>query len=193
MTSGARATDRERGRSPRRPVRWLGALLGLAVAAGGCGGADLVAPECSPGQRLAIVAQSVPAAKYLPCVELLPAGWRVSSFEVDDDGARLGLRSDRSARPIGVSLSASCQHGGATSISPRADGVRSYLLVDSISPRYAGRFYDVYSGGCVISEFDFDRGPHITLVDELRSAIGLYPRRQLARELEDDLGVRLDP
>lgn len=168
-------------------------LVVVASVLGGCADADLAAPRCAPGQRLALVAQSVPEAAYLPCVELLPPGWRVSSFEVDDAGARLELRSDRAERPIEVSLSASCQRPGAASIAPRADGVRSYLRVDSISPHYAGRFYDVFSGGCLTSKFDFDRGPHIALVDELRQTVGLYPRRQLARELEDDLGVRLDP
>jgi hypothetical protein len=45
----------------------------------------------------------------------------------------------------------------------------------------------------VTYEFDFARGPHIALIDELLRAVHLYPRRQLRQELHDQLGIRLDP
>lgn len=165
----------------------------LATVVGGCAGVDRAAPRCTAGQRLAIVAQSVPGAAYLPCIDQLPPGWQSSSFEVDDAGARFELRSDRADRPVRVTLADSCRRGRATAIDPRAAGVRSYLRVDSISPQYSGRFYDVFAGGCVTAAFSFDRGPHIALVDGLRSTVGLYSRRQLGQELEADLGVSLDP
>ena len=62
-----------------------------------------------------------------------------------------------------------------------------------MAPRYAGRFHDVFSGGCVTMTFDFARGPHIALLDELQQAVRLYPRRQLRQELKDELGIDLDP
>jgi hypothetical protein len=150
-------------------------------------------PRCEPSQRLGIVAQSVPGAAYLPCIAELPPGWSFESFDVDDDGTRLSLRSDRADRPVDVELAASCDVRSATPVAPRDEGVRTYQLSASVSPRYAGRFYDVFADGCVTYEFDFARGPHITLIDELQRAVQLYPRRLLRQELRDRLSITLDP
>jgi hypothetical protein len=165
----------------------------LAMSLGGCVDSNETMARCKPDQRLAIVAQSVPDAIYIPCVDVLPAGWRISWFEVDEHGTSFRLRSDRAEHPVEVSLSDGCRRGDATPIAPRAAGVRSYLSVHSISPDYMGTFYDVFSGGCVAATFDFVSGPHVALVDELRRIVGLYPRRQLRQELEAELGIPLDP
>ncbi|HEX6568058.1 MAG TPA: hypothetical protein VF015_02805 [Acidimicrobiales bacterium] len=178
-------------------IRRRGALLlaGAALAAAGCADADtdVGVPTCEPGQRLGIVAQSVPDAAYVPCVAVLPPGWSFESFSVDDDGTRFSLRSDRSDRAVDVELVERCDVGSATPITPRDEGVRTYQLAISVSPRYAGRLYDVFARGCVVYEFDFARGPHIALIDELQQAVQLYPRRQLRQELDDELGITLDP
>jgi hypothetical protein len=158
-----------------------------------CGATDDVAPRCAPDQRLGVVAQSVPGAAYLPCVAELPPGWSFESFDADDDGTRLTLRSDRADTDVRVALEPRCDVGSATPIAPRDEGVRTYQQVGSVSPRYAGRFYDLFAGGCVTYEFDFARGPHIALVDELQRAVQLYPRRLLRQELRDDLGLTLEP
>jgi hypothetical protein len=150
-------------------------------------------PRCEASQRLGIVAQSVPGAAYLPCIADLPPGWSFESFDVDDDGTHFSLRSDRSDRPVDVELAASCDVGSATPVVPRDEGVRTYQLSASVSPRFAGRFYDVFAHGCVTYEFDFARGPHIALIDELQRAVDLYPRRLLRQELQDQLGITLNP
>jgi hypothetical protein len=159
----------------------------------GCADPDTAMPRCDANQRLAVVAQSVPGAAYLPCIGELPPGWEVTSFDVDDDGTRFELRSDRADQPVEVALAGSCARGDATPTAPRASGIRSYLRIDAISPSYAGTFHDVFSGGCITTEFEFERGPHIALIDELRQAVGLATRRQLGRDLEEELGITLDP
>ena len=169
-------------------------VLALGFAASACGvTATAAMPRCEAGQRLGIVAQSVPGAAYLPCVADMSPGWSFESFDVDDDGTRFSLRSDRSDRLVEVELAASCDVGLATPVAPRDEGVRTYQLAESVSPRYAGRFYDVFAGGCVTYAFDFARGPHIALIDELQRAVDLYPRRLLRQELRDQLGITLDP
>jgi hypothetical protein len=177
-----------------RARRWrAAALAGAVAAAGGCADAQAAMPRCEPGQRLGIVAQSAPGAAYLPCVTELPPGWTFESFEVDDDGTRFSLRSDRADRAVEVELVPACDVGPALPVTPRDEGVRTYLALESVSSRYAGRFYDVFADGCVVYDFDFARGPHIALVDEFQQAVQLYPRRQLRQELRDDLGITLDP
>lgn len=161
----------------------LAAAVMLAVAAG-CSVADVAAPRCRAGERLALVAQSVPGAAYVPCVAELPAGWSVTGFSARDGSTELTLVSDRADRPVHVELRRSCDIGGATPTVARAIGVRTYLHLASISPRYAGVLLDVFPGGCVTYEFEFERGPHIALVDDLQHAVGLFSRRDLDQALD---------
>ena len=175
-----------------RPRRAGVLLAGLVLMAAGCGGTRAM-PACEAGQRLGIVAQSVPDAAYVPCVAALPPGWSFASFEVDDAGTRFSLRSDRSDRPVDVALVERCDVRSATPVAPRDEGVRTYQRVTSVSPRYAGRLFDVFAHGCVTYDFDFARGPHIALLDELQRAVRLYPRQLLRQQLHHDLGITLDP
>jgi hypothetical protein len=178
----------------RGRVRATVAAVLLALPACGVGDvADIAVPRCRAGERLATVAQSVPSASYLPCLRELPAGWTVVSFSVTDVRTRLSLRSDRERHPVDVTLRRSCDVRGATPVAPRDEGVRTLQRVTSIAPRYAGTIYDLFPGGCVTYEFDFVRGPHIVLADEMLAAIDLYPRRQLRDELEHDFDITLDP
>lgn len=149
-------------------------------------------PRCEAGTRTAIVAQSVPGAAYVPCIAELPAGWSFEGLDAHDGGATITLESDRSDRDVHVELLASCDVSEATPIAPRDEGVRTYNLVESIDPRYAGRLVDVFPGGCVVSSYDFERGPHVALVTEMQQAVQLFSRRELRLGLEEDLGLTLD-
>lgn len=170
------------------------AVLAVAAPATGCGSVRTAAPGCGEAGRLAVVAQSVPSASYLPCLNGLPEGWRVTRFDVARGHTRMSLLSDRaSGRAVRVELAGGCEVGMATPGTPRAAGVRSYTVLRSITGRYAGTLYDVFPGGCVSYRFDFDRGPHIALMEQLDGAVGLGPRRELRLALHDQFGVELDP
>jgi hypothetical protein len=173
-------------------VRLALAVLVLVAAVPACGTDEQTLPRCRPDRRLGLVAQSVPGAAYVPCIDELPAGWSVASVTIDHTGTRYGLRSDRADRTVRVTLSDGCEHGDATAIRPRDEGVRTYQALDRISPTYAGRILDVFPGGCVTYEFDFDRGPHIALLDDLQRAVDLYSRRELRHGLRERLGVSVD-
>jgi hypothetical protein len=173
-------------------------LIGLALlsaAAAGCGvTAEAAAPFCRDPERVAVVAQSVPTAAYVPCLLEPPPGWRAAGFEAGPGGSSVALSSDRSdGPPVEVRLSPACDVTGASPDRPRAAGVRSYLRLQSITPDVAGTRYDVFRGGCVSSRFAFPRGPHIPLLEELEAAVELLPRRELRLQLQERLGVELDP
>lgn len=175
----------------RRRLALVGVVL--SVVAAGCDAPDVAAPRCEATQRTALLAQSVPGAAFVPCVDALPPGWAIDAYRVRRGGATFELSSDRTERDVVVEFAGDCDVSGATAVAPRDDGVSTYVRVGAISPRYEGEMYDSFPGGCVTYRFDFDRGPHIELTDELRDAVGLFPRRELRRELQDDLGVTLDP
>jgi hypothetical protein len=168
-------------------------LLAVAVFASiGCARVDRALPRCDHDERLALVAQSVPSAAYLPCVETLPPGWSTSEVEIRDGHSRISLRSDRAARPVEVDLAAVCDPTGASPLEPREAGVRTQQRLLSITPSYQGTIFDEFPGGCVTYRFDFERGPHLALMEELRQAVRLFPRRELRQALIERLGVDID-
>jgi hypothetical protein len=166
----------------------------LTVSLTGCASFSATIPGCGDPLRLAIIAQSVPGAAYIPCIRELPQGWSTSGFDPARGGTTFMLNSDRSlGRPVQVQLAATCKIGGASPSPPRAPGVLTYTRLTSIFPRFAGSLYDVFPGGCVRYRFDFTTGPHIALMEQFEGAIGLYPRQQLRLDLQHKLGVELNP
>jgi hypothetical protein len=171
-------------------------MLAAAATLTGCTSSGDAMPRCTDPLRLAIVAQSVPNASYLPCIRDLPPGWTTSNFVPAQDGTRFLLNSDRSpAEPVVVELATACRFrfSGASPAPARAPGVLSYIRLDSIRPRFAGRMYDVFPGGCVTYSFDFSHGSQIALMEQFKAAVGLYPRQQLRLVLKQELGVELNP
>lgn len=151
-------------------------------------------PACGDPLRIAIIAQSLPSASYLPCVRALPQGWNASGFDPSQTGTSFLLNSDRSpGRPVVVRLTATCAPGDASPSPPRAPGVVTYTRLSSIAPRFAGSLYDVFPGGCVSYAFDFALGSQIALMEQFERAVGLYPRQQLRLVLNQELGVELGP
>jgi hypothetical protein len=177
----------------------FGALIavmtfGAAVTLAGCATSAGAVPGCGDPLRLAIVAQSVPSASYLPCIRDLRPGWTTAGFDPTQDGTSFRLDSDRSpGRPVTVRLTTACRISGASPSPARAPGVVSYTRLDSIRPRFAGRLYDVFPGGCVTYTFDFGHGSQIALTEEFQAAVGLYPRQQLRLVLKRKLDVELNP
>jgi hypothetical protein len=169
-------------------------VAGVCVALGagsGCSVSDTAAPHCSDTERVAIVAQSVPTAAYLPCITALAAGWHVGSFDAHDGGTRFSLVSDRASRPVHVRLQHECELGDATPVTPRDEAVRTFAMVKTIAPDYSARLFDVFPGGCITYDFRFRRGPHVALVDEFERMVGLLSRRVLRQELRDNTGIEL--
>jgi hypothetical protein len=188
--------DTRRHRSWRNPFGALLAVLTLGVTATltGCASSSDTVPGCGDPLRLAIVAQSVPSASYLPCIRDLPPGWTTAGFDPTQDGTSFLLNSDRSpGQPVTVQLTTACKISGASPSPARAPGALTYTRLDSIRPRFAGRLYDVFPGGCVTCTFDFSHGSQIALMEQFEQAIGLYPRQQLRLVLKRELGVELNP
>lgn len=168
--------------------------LGAAAALAGCASFSDPVPSCTDPLRLAIIAQSMPTASYLPCLGDLPQGWEASGFDPSQAGTSFLLDSDRSpGRPVTVELTATCRTGDASPSPSRAPGVLTYTKLDSVRPRFAGHLYDVFPGGCVTYSFDFATGSQIALTEQFKTAVRLYPRQQLRLVLQRQLGVELSP
>jgi hypothetical protein len=169
-------------------------LAAMAATLTGCAAFTDTAPRCDQPLRLAIAAQSLPPASYLPCIRQLPQGWTTSGFRAAPGGTSFLLNSDRSpGQPVRVRLIPACRPGVASPSPPRAPGVVTYTRLTSITPRFAGILYDVFPGGCVSYSFDFTLGSQISLMEQFEQAVDLYPRQQLRLVLKRKLGVELGP
>jgi hypothetical protein len=169
-------------------------LAAIVPAVTGCAALQSSAPGCQALQRVALVAQSVPTASFVPCLGQLPPGWAVSSLQVQRGVTDFLMQSDRaSGHPVRVRLTMQCNLAGAVPTAPRAPGVRTYLRLRSIEPRYAGALYDEFPGGCVSYQFDVQRGPHIALIQDFESAVTLMSRQQLRLQLHQKFDLELDP
>src|SRR6516165_10934728 len=128
---GLAMTRREsRGRgSGRNPFGIVVAAVMLTAGAAltGCTTTSDAVPGCGDPLRLAVVAQSVPSASYVPCIRDLPPGWTTSGFDPTQDGTSFLLNSDRApGRPVKVRFTATGNVRGASPSPSRAPGVLTY-------------------------------------------------------------------
>jgi hypothetical protein len=190
-------------------VRRLLLALAVCLAAAGC--ARPVTSEFTQAREPAcryqgrqgtavviLMAQAVPTASQLPCVELLPAGWSVSDVFVRNDRVRFFLNSDRvGMHAVQVVLERFCTFGRVTRVPSDHPGTRRYQEVISIEPgrRYQGAIHYLFPGGCVTYRLDFRSDEQARPLGEVSLALGFVTRDALRQTLADftEGRVPLDP
>jgi hypothetical protein len=151
---------------------------------------------CRDHEALWLMAQAVPSATLLPCLEAAPPGWSLSDVKAGSGFASIVFDTDRPYRAAGVTveLRPSCDLAGATEVRSELAGVRRYLRIDrGAVPSSFIRTY-VFQGGCV-SQRVVASGPSQELVGTSQSAFGFVTRAALGQELakRSDGRLRLDP
>jgi hypothetical protein len=145
------------------------------------------------------MAQAVPSASQVPCVELLPAGWRVSDVFVRNGRVRFSLDSDRvGMHAVRVLLAQFCSFSPeVTRVPSDHPGTRRFQEVISIEPgrRYLGVVYYLFPGGCVTYQLDFRSDEQARPLGEVDLALGFVARDALRQTVSDFTGGRvpLDP
>ncbi len=166
----------------RRALSCL-ALVGLVLLPG-CATRykSNVFPGCRNTETLVLMAQSVPTAQLVPCIDNMPAGWSFETIDVRNGRSFFALDSDRAGdRAVRVTLLPDCDVSGATEIVTDEPGTRRYERVESVLRQYRGERTYVFNGGCVTYQFDFARRG-LALVNEVSLAIGFRSRGQVARQ-----------
>ncbi len=178
------------------------ALVGVPLLAAGCGagaaGTIGAVPACATGDdaraanAVVLMAQAVPTATWVPCVESVPVGWTFAGLEAQTGSARFWLDSDRDgAHAIEVRLTAGCDTDGATEIPSERDGLRRFERVTQVTPQYLGRRHYVFPGGCVTVVFRLsgdNRGEPLALATQ---SLGVLGREELAAQVHEESGGRL--
>jgi hypothetical protein len=180
-----------------RPRAMSVALTLTALGLSACGpGSRLVTEANCPveeGRFFILVAQSVPSATLLPCIQSLPAGWTYGGSDVDDTSARFWLDSDRAGyHAVEVSLTSSCRVAGALDVtnSTAEAGVREYLREFFLDPYRANRYF-LFPGGCVTYRYRFGGEAEPVLSLEADEALTFGLRARVVQKVQEDLGLTL--
>jgi hypothetical protein len=155
-------------------------------------------PFCESGGQpgtpfLVLMAQAVPSASQLPCVELLPAGWSLSEVFVRDGRARFTLDSDRvGMHAVQVVLERTCQFEGdkVTRVPSDEPDMRRFELIGEVRPGvgFTGSRFYVFQGGCVSYRFRFNGEERAGPLGEVTLALSFISRdalRTLIQETTD--------
>jgi hypothetical protein len=136
------------------------------------------------------MAQSVPSASLIPCLQLVPVDWKVAEVAVNNGRSAITLDHDRGGRAaMVVKLTAACDLAGATEVTSEQPGARRYVLADR-----AGRAY-TFTGGCVTQRFSAAGPGALRLSDTASTEFGFISREELRRALSQRShgGLELDP
>ena len=142
--------------------------------------------DCGHLEPLWLMAQSVPSASLVPCVQLLPVGWSVAEVAVNNGRSVITLDHDRGGRAaMVVRLTASCDRAGAREVSSEQRGARRWYRA-----RDATRFY-IFSGGCVTQRFRAAAPSAPRMSDTAASEVGFITREGLRQALSQRSHGRL--
>jgi tRNA A-37 threonylcarbamoyl transferase component Bud32 len=152
---------------------------------------------CSDHEALWLMAQAVPSATLVPCVQVAPTGWNLNDVKAGSGFAAIVFDTDRPYRAaaVTVELRPSCDLAGATEVSSELAGARRYLRIDrSTAPDTVTRSY-TFQGGCITQRFVVPISTSSGWENISRSAFGFVTRAALGQELakRSDGRLRLDP
>jgi hypothetical protein len=154
-----------------------------------CAGGD----DGTPTNGVILMAQSVPTASFVPCLEGLPLGWRLVDLDADSGSARFWLDSDRyGARAIEVRLTADCDTSGTTQIPSERPDMRRLEQIDQVSPQFLGRRYYVFDGGCITVIFTLAGSDSSEPLAVATQGLGVVARDDLRDLVQEESGGRLE-
>jgi membrane-associated phospholipid phosphatase/tRNA A-37 threonylcarbamoyl transferase component Bud32 len=152
--------------------------------------------DCGHLEPLWLMAQSVPSASLIPCVQLMPVGWSVAEVAVNNGRSLITLDHDRGGKAaLVVRLTASCDLTGATEVASEQPGARRYLRVDGDAPRSSATRFYTFPGGCVTQRFSAAALSGLRMSETAASEFGFITRDELRQALaqRSDGRLELDP
>ena len=168
-------------------------LATLASCSARAGDASEANCPIEDGELFVLMAQSVPSATLIPCIEALPAGWTYGGSDVSNAVAHFWLDSDRGGyHAVEVSLEDSCRITGAVDVtnSTSEGGVRVYLDEFDLHPFSANKYF-LFPGGCVTYRYRFGSEAEATLALEADEAVTFGLRTVLVAQVQEELGLTL--
>ncbi len=186
----------------RKRTALVAALAPLLVS--GCGSVsfDSEAVACAQGDDgtptngVILMAQSVPTASFVPCLEGMPVGWHFAALDARSGSARFWLDSDRyGTHAIEVRLTESCDTRRATEIPSEQPEMRRMERVTQVNPQFVARRFYLFDGGCITVVFTLagsDSSEPLAVATQGLGVVAREDLRELVRE-ESNSRLELDP
>jgi len=186
--------------SVRRVALAAGLVVSLVVAIGGTvylltpdQDFEIFPPTCRAQTVTVLMAQAVPTATAVPCIEALPTGLSFASAIARNGEARFWLDSDRAgARAVTVTLTGSCDTSSARPVSTDEIGTERFDSDPAASSGASGpdRFYRL-PGGCVTYDYSVRARTDPELTAAADGALGFFPRDELVAYVQEQAGQPL--
>jgi membrane-associated phospholipid phosphatase len=147
--------------------------------------------RCEPHEPLLLMAQSVPTASLVPCIELLPLGWTLGDVVVANGSSRFTMTSDRGGVLV-AELTTSCDLAGAVELTSEWPEARRYLRAERNPAGVVMTRTYTFPGGCVTQRLAAPEASREQLAGESSSALSFTTRDALAAALRRDSSGRLE-
>ena len=148
---------------------------------------------CGDLEPLWLMAQSVPSASLIPCMQLVPFDWKVAEVAVNNGRSVITLDHDRGGRAaMVVRLTAACDLAGATEVTSEQPGARRYLRVDRNSTEVSATRAYTFPGGCVTHRYRAAGPSALRLSDTASTEFGFITREELRQALSQRSHGRLE-
>ncbi len=149
--------------------------------------------EGTPANGVVLLAQSVPSAAWVPCLETIPLGWDVAGLEATDEEAGFWLDSDRDgARAVEIRLDEGCDTTGATRIPSDREAMERWERVTQVIPQYVGTRFYVFDGGCISVLFRLAGENRAEPLGFATQGIGAVPRDAVRAAVHEQTDGRLE-
>ena len=152
--------------------------------------------QCDDDSRqniLHLVAQAVPSATLIPCIERLNTGWTYGGSEVRSGFVRFWLDSDRVGdRALDVTMTRACNVAGDTPLPSDTDveGPRLYQEATGSHPGVTVRHL-VFRGGCVTVRYPFVEQSAPEIFAEAEGLLGFHLRSEHVNAIRRETGLTL--
>jgi hypothetical protein len=148
-------------------------------------------PTCGTNNTMILMAQAVPSAHAIPCVDVLPPGWSISGVSVRAAEARFWLDSDRygsHAVQIGLRAADRCLLEPSDELNRITPGSQPF---ESEPSAPGGRPARTFVSGTACITHEFAPGIDEATIALLDSALELQPRTDLVAEVHHRSGLVL--
>ncbi len=143
---------------------------------------------------MVLMAQAVPDATQVPCLDALPAGWELGGVHVERHEASFWLDSDQAGhKAVRATLvrPEDCDVSDATATPSDEVGTERFERPERLPPGLRTTRYYLFPGGCVTYALDFNQGGSPELLFDVEEALGFVPRAQLVEHVRDMNGLAL--
>jgi tRNA A-37 threonylcarbamoyl transferase component Bud32 len=142
---------------------------------------------CGDLEPLWLMAQSVPSASLIPCLQLVPVDWKVAEVAVNNGRSVIILDHDRGGKAAMVVTltAAACDLAGATEVTSEQRGATRWYRARDNTRAYK------FPGGCVTQRFSAAAPSALRMRDTAATELGFVTREQLGQALSRRSGGRL--